>query len=97
MSLAPGQTKACEACGVAMIGALTRDGKVAPIEVDPDATRGNVLLFKAPANGHAEPVLQCRTFAGFALGELQAERVPMRLNHFAFCPERDRFKGGARG
>jgi hypothetical protein len=93
VKLAPGQIKACEACGVKMLGCLTRDGKVAPIEHDASEI-GTVLIFRkaAPERGYEDPVAQCRTFGdGMALMELREQGVPMRLNHFASCPEAARF------
>lgn len=84
----------CEACGTLMIGATTKNGKVAPIEINPSPA-GNTLLFKAPSAVDGNPETHCRTFAGFALGELQEQGVPMRLNHFASCPAAANFKTGA--
>src|SRR5262245_17494307 len=94
----PGQSKRCEACGCLMVGALTRDGKVAPIEVGPDE-RGTVLLFRAEPAGPLratfgeEAVVQCRTFAAGSMAhvELVDQGVPLRLNHFAYCPDAARF------
>lgn len=93
----PGERKRCEACGCEMIGALTSAGRVAPIEQAPAET-GNVLLFRAPppaglaATFGEVPVVQCRTFGeGMALMELREQGVPMRLSHFATCPEAERF------
>jgi hypothetical protein len=88
--LHPGERRPCEACGKQIVGALTRKGVVAPIELEPDP-RGNVLLFRKSAPGYPDAT-QCRTFAGFALDELVSQGVPLRLNHFAYCPERERFK-----
>lgn len=95
----PGERKACEACGCPMIGALTRDGKVAPIEELPDE-RGTVLLFRAPPVGALAatfgeaPVVQCRTFSAGTMThvELVEQGVPLRMSHFANCPLADSFR-----
>ncbi len=79
-----GETKRCEACGRPLIGARTKAGKIAPITYDVQAT-GNVLLFRSSIG------IECRTFAGETLEALRAECVPLRLNHFSDCPERERF------
>ena len=80
----PGETKRCQACSKPLIGALTRKGKVAPVNYDPEP-EGNVLLFRKDGE------VQCRTFAGETLEALREEGVPMRLNHFADCPHAAEF------
>lgn len=72
-----------------MVGALSRKGNVQAITLEPKPN-GNVLLFKARAVGMGE-VLQCRTFAGFALDEMRAQGVPLRLDHHVDCPDAARF------
>jgi hypothetical protein len=90
----PGERKDCEACGTAMIGALTVKGKVAPIEV---ATHddGNVWLGRrAPGDLH-DPggrVVVCATLAGPLLEKAREVGIALHHNHFATCPQRDRFK-----
>ena len=76
----------CAACGKPLIGALTRKGAVAPIEIDVDA-RGNVHLWRS-----ADNAVHAWTMSGAVLDEARAEGVQLRLNHFAYCPERERFK-----
>ena len=76
----------CRGCGAEIVWAITLDAKRAPIRKDPRPD-GNVLIFRDPRLG----TLQARTFAGFVLDELRDQGVPMRLNHFADCPERERF------
>lgn len=78
----------CKACNAPLIWAITKDGKRAPITRMPTAD-GNVLIW--PSQG----TVQARVFAGFALEELRAEGVPLRLNHFADCPKADAFKGAS--
>lgn len=80
-----GETWSCEACHTALIGARTKDGKVAPITFNVQSS-GNVLLFKSSVG------IECRTFAGGMLDGLRDQQVPLRLNHFADCPSRDSFK-----
>jgi hypothetical protein len=87
MKLEQGQRKKCEACGADLIGARTKDGKIAPI-TEHSQYNGNVLLFKS-AGG-----IECRTFAGATLEKLHEQTVPLRLNHFANCPHKERFERG---
>lgn len=82
----PGETWSCEGCGAALIGARTKAGNTAPVTFNVQSS-GNVLLFRSSVG------IECRTFAGEILDALKAEQVPLRLNHFADCPSRDRFKG----
>lgn len=85
----------CRACKAPLIWAITKDGKRAPITAEPKPN-GNVLVYrdrlKALASGMPEDTLHSRTFAGFALAELRAQEVPLRLNHFADCPNREDFQ-----
>lgn len=84
MRLTQGERKSCEACGADLIGARTKDGKTAPI-TEHCQVGGNVLLFRSSAG------IECRTFAGAVLDKLREQQVPLRLNHFADCPEKERF------
>jgi hypothetical protein len=77
----------CRACKAPLIWAITKDGKRAPITRE-QSPNGNVLVFRTVTPG---PV-QARTFAGMVLMELQAEGVPLRLNHFADCPNAEDFQ-----
>lgn len=86
----PGDCWNCEACGVRLVGARTRQGRVAPVEVEPHAS-GNTLLFKADdgvltcavtGRGVEDPIAMWLTMNG----------VPLRRNHFASCPHADRFR-----
>lgn len=89
--IAPGQRKACDACGTMIVGALTRDGEVMPVEMDPSPV-GTVLVFRGEGPGTGAATIHCRTFSGFALGELLEQGVPLRLSHFATCPQADSFR-----
>jgi hypothetical protein len=77
----------CRACKAPLIWAITKDGKRAPITREPKPD-GNVLVFRTVTPG---PV-QARVFAGLALDELREQGVPLRLNHFADCPNREDFQ-----
>jgi hypothetical protein len=76
----------CEACSAELIWALTAEGKAAPICKEP-SDDGNVLLFRS----REDRSLQCRSFGGDTLVRLRDAGVPLRLNHFANCPDRERF------
>jgi hypothetical protein len=85
-----GEMKNCEACGKQMVGALNPNtGAVSPIEVEPDE-RGNVVLHRRQIDG-------VMTVCAWTLGKLdiieKAKKagVELRLNHFAYCPEKARF------
>lgn len=81
-----GERRPCEACGTAIVGARTRSGAKAPVVLEPSDI-GNVLLFRTPSGD-----TECRTFSGAVLEKLREEGVPLRVNHFANCPERERFE-----
>lgn len=84
-ALQPGEKRPCQACGVEMIGGLTLQGKVAPVEAEPSAG-GNVLLQR-----HADGTVAAVTFGNDTADALRQRGVELRLNHFASCPERERF------
>lgn len=93
-ALKAGERKRCEACGREMVGAVhpgTR--KVAPIllAADPEdqpgeAGRGNVLLFQR--GGEVRYAIIANAAVRITLREAG---VPLRLNHFADCPDAARF------
>ena len=87
----PGETWRCEACGEALIGALTKEGRTAPLE-HASHEDGNVLVFRPTGHSVNAGVLCCRTFAGGVLAALRREAIPLRRNHFASCPHADRFR-----
>lgn len=86
MKRSPGETWRCAACGEPLVGARTINGKVAPIEVDVKVTEGNCFLFRN--NGE----VRVATAAGEHLEWLREQGVELRFNHFATCPERQRFE-----
>jgi hypothetical protein len=95
VSLARGEQRACEGCGAKIVGATKvgePDGTVAPITGLP-AENGNVLLWRDVEDGGATYAVvgNVRTAE-----YLRALGVPLRLNHFADCPERRRFERGRR-
>lgn len=85
MSMQPGDRKTCEACGKALVGGLTMKGKVAPIESEP-SSGGNVLLQR-----HADGIVAAITFGNDTAQALRERGVELRLNHFASCPQAERF------
>lgn len=77
---------ACSACGQALTWALTPAGKRAPINTDPSDT-GNVLILQ-PRNLTEKLAI---TLSGPTLNLARASGLPLHLNHFADCPDADRF------
>lgn len=100
MSLALGERRACEGCGAQIVGAaqaaspgVAEDlSKVAPITALPKEN-GNLLLWRDATDGEPRYAVvgNVRT-----VEYLRALGVPLRLNHFADCPERRRFERGRR-
>lgn len=86
--LAPGERKDCEACGVPLIGARSSSNpkSVLPVVLEPHP-RGNVLIQQREG-----------VMTGFVVGDklllakLHGLGVVMRINHFADCPQRERFR-----
>lgn len=80
----------CE-CGEQLVGALTSTGKVAPItlavydETDPMA--GNVWLGR-----RKDGTVICLTISGPLLDLARREGLALHLNHFATCPNAERFQ-----
>lgn len=74
-------------CGAPLLGAMHPDTeKVAPITVA-EKDDGNVLVY-----GNREGVLCYRPVRDeAALAWLRKSKVPLRLNHFADCPDRARY------
>lgn len=88
--LQPGERKACEACGKEMIGALTVKGNTAPIELEPaPAGQGNIWLGK-----NSVGTVICASLSQALVAEANAVGLVLRVNHFATCPERERFGRG---
>lgn len=75
----------CRGCGAPVLWTITHDGKRAPITAEPSQA-GTVLVFRQ-GDG-----VQSRTFAGEVLAGLRAAGVPLRLNHFADCPQAGSFR-----
>lgn len=76
---------ACEACSAPLIWALSRKEKPAPITREPSED-GNCLIFKAGEE------IRYAVLTGDVLEWAREQGIPLRLNHFADCPERDRFR-----
>lgn len=97
MAWREGERRACSACGVECIGAKSRHGSVGPIELEPRPT-GNVLLFKGQKGELRYAVLPGGTPGTPAGEKAKAVRewvadnfMTVRTNHFATCPEREKF------
>lgn len=72
----------CASCGDEVIWAITPAGKRAPIDRDP-VVDGNVLVLQPKGLGATLAI----TLSQEALTAAQDARVPLRLNHFATCPD----------
>lgn len=91
-ALREGESKACEACQEPMIGALTINGKVAPVELRAH-DNGNVWLGRGVArDGCGVGPVICATLAGDILDKAREVGIALHMNHFATCPERERFE-----
>lgn len=86
-----GERKPCEACGEPLVGAAhANTGTVAPIHVAPDREdRGNVLLWREHYTGTMKYAVVPNSTMRVLLRDLG---VPLRLNHFAACPDAARFR-----
>ncbi len=86
----PGERWNCEGCGEALVGALTLKGAVAPITLasydEDDAMAGNVWLGR-----RKDGTVICATVGGPLLEEARRQGMSLHLNHFANCPEKERF------
>lgn len=82
----------CQACGVPLVWAAHHEsGKLAPIVAEP-AEDGNLLVWRAwPPGG--QPELRYAVVGDMEVRAwLNGHGVPLRLNHFADCPQAERFK-----
>jgi hypothetical protein len=77
----------CRACGIPLLWALSPNGKACPLVPDP-SDDGNVLVL-AP-RGLSKPLAV--VLSGELLQEARDAGVKLRLNHFANCPKRERFR-----
>jgi hypothetical protein len=78
----------CSACGKALVGARTINGKVAPIEQDV-TPGGNCFLFRR--GDEIRVAVLTGPIVPFAL----RHGFELRMNHFATCPEKERFRQGS--
>lgn len=82
-----GEKKSCEACGARLImAAASNGGSLSPVELMPNPS-GNVLLFRMPDGTVTQATLNIQL-----AGQLSGLGVPLRMNHFATCPQADRFR-----
>lgn len=77
----------CRGCGIPLLWALSPSGKPCPLVPQPRED-GNVLVL-APT-GLAKPLAV--VLSGELLQEARDAGVKLRLNHFADCPARKRFR-----
>jgi hypothetical protein len=80
-------TDACSACGCPLTWALSTGGAPSPIETE-TSDKGNVLLINPRGLGATLAVVLSKG----ALELARTREVPLHLNHFAYCPEKERFK-----
>lgn len=85
----PGQHWTCS-CGERLVGALGLSGKVSPITLAvydaADDMPGNVWLGR-----RKDGTVVCATLGGPLLEEARRQGIALHLNHFANCPERQKF------
>lgn len=74
-------------CGATFYWAHSREGKIHPI-TEPKHN-GNVLMWREGKK------LNYRILPEYVIEVLREEGVPLRLNHFADCPDADRYGGAA--
>lgn len=77
----------CRACGIPLLWALSPNGKACPLVTDPSED-GNVMVLQP--RGLVKPLAV--VLSGDLLQEARAAGIPLRLNHFANCPKRERFR-----
>lgn len=79
----------CSACGSHMIWAISPAGARSPIDYAP-SEKGNVLLLSPTDLGQVLAVVLTKDGL-----DLARERgIPLRLNHFASCPNAEEFRRG---
>jgi hypothetical protein len=89
MSLAPGERRACHACGTEIVGArsASNPANVLPVVLEPNAEKGNVLIQQI------DGTLTAFVFGNAVVrGALRDAGVQLRLNHFADCPQAAGFR-----
>lgn len=77
----------CGSCGAPIVWALTPGGKRSPIDL-PVVEKGNVMLTRPAWLG--QPL--ATTLSGAALELARQRGVPLHLNHYATCPEREEWR-----
>jgi hypothetical protein len=75
----------CDACGQALIWAKSERDKMQPITREP-RENGNVIVFRLGGELHG------RAVSNEVAEYLRGKGVPLRLNHFADCPQAERFR-----
>lgn len=78
-------SETCRACGAELVWALTKNGP-SPVTRQPKGN-GNVLLFRG-LDGEVRAAVVDAHVRAWAV----EQGVPLRLNHFADCPDAERFR-----
>lgn len=84
----------CRACPAQIRWVVMASGKRNPLNVEPDAERGNVLIIESEVDADLYGVAVGRAVA---LGPLEASAEREKgsdlfLSHFATCPNRGQFR-----
>lgn len=82
----------CKTCKAEIVFAMTPSGASAPIDLYPVREGGNVLLLAPTGGGGGEGVLVAVVLSKGALDAAREKRVPLRLNHWATCPDRQEWR-----
>lgn len=85
----PDEYGTCRSCPAAIRWARTNTGKASPLDREPTPD-GNVALMTTEG-GTADDVFAV-TLSGYALERARHLGVPLRLSHFATCPNRQRHR-----
>lgn len=78
----------CGSCHAPIYWALTPAGARAPVDLNPDREKGNVLLLRPSSFGATLAV----TLSKDTLKIARDNRVPLRTNHYAVCPDREEWR-----
>lgn len=80
----------CRACGARIVWALTDRGKRAPINWDPSDNGNMVLVYDDSGEEAGKPRVTAVAYFEQSTGTTVPPQE-RRLNHFATCPEAERF------
>lgn len=74
----------CSSCGAPIIWATTPAGAASPIDAYVNTEKGNVLLLAPKGMGQLLAIVLTKD----ALKKARETRMPLRLSHWATCPDR---------